>query len=148
MELDDEEDDMVAVEVPNMWSKGKGVQDASRDPSQDNRNTVEIIDDQDVQSVNNEDNDNKAPKGQNPIHIDSKQQSKTNSQNKPDALNTKDKPSGKKKAKKSSQVKEEIFKALEYDFESGKSNFTILIEPKTEDVVKNETIQNQDNSNA
>jgi hypothetical protein len=145
MELDDEEDDMVAVEVPNMWSKGKGVQDASRDPSQDHRNTVEIIDDQDVQSVNNQDNNDKTNKPT--IHTDSKQQSKTNSQNKTD-ITTKDRPSGKKKVKKSSQIKEEIFKALEYDFESGKSNFTILIEPKTENVVKNETVQNQDATNA
>lgn len=105
---DDDEEDMVAVEAPNMWSKGKGVQDASRDPSQDHRGPVEIIDDQDL--------------GNNavdttPVEIDSKHTSKRNSQTDKDNnakdVNTKDKPSGKKKAKKSSQIKEEIFKALE-----------------------------------
>lgn len=140
MELDDEEEDMVPVMSSNMWSKGKGVQDAS----EDQREPYEIIDDQDVQSVASKHDMHQDQQNSDPINIDSnvhsEKTSNKNSQsnvkniindNDKDDTNTKDKPSGKKKSKKS-EIKTEIFKALEYDFESKKSTFTIVIEPKVE----------------
>lgn len=138
MELDDEEEeDMVAVEAPNMWSKGKGVQDASVHNSVDHRETYEIIDDQDIHSEAPEKELNHTPATHQPTDNTTSDSLKNNTSHaslEAKATNeTVNKPSGRKKTKYgSTEVKEEIIKNIEYDFKDMHSEFSIVIVPKKE----------------